>query len=242
MIKILKYSFFTLLISLKSYSQNSLNGKIIYKASFQYEKLLKVINEAETTEITKNILRKSIKKTSDIKYTLKFNSVESIFSKEKKLESRKKNITDVLAAAEGFFYTNNLEEVILNQKESFGNQFLINLPKAVWILSQETKIIGKFTCYKATTIKEEEGRNGKFITEVVAWYTDSIPLNFGPKNYNGLPGMILELEEGEFLFSAEFINLNLEQVKISRPNKGKKIDLLEYNLLVKNLVKSRRNE
>ena len=56
-----------------------------------------------------------------------------------------------------------------------------------WQLSRETKKIIGFDVKKATSIIDST-------TSVVAWYAPNITVKDGPKMYNGLPGLILELE------------------------------------------------
>jgi GLPGLI family protein len=58
-------------------------------------------------------------------------------------------------------------------------------PKFDWVLINETKKIGDFTCNKATC--HFRGR------DYVAWYTNEIPVPHGPWKFQGLPGLILEV-------------------------------------------------
>lgn len=61
------------------------------------------------------------------------------------------------------------------------------LSKIKWEISKEQKKIGNFTCTKATTTF----RGRVFI----AWFTNEIPLPFGPWKLQGLPGLILEAHD-----------------------------------------------
>lgn len=56
--------------------------------------------------------------------------------------------------------------------------------KIDWVLGSETKSFGGLTCHKATG--SFRGKN------YTAWYTDAIPLPYGPWKLQGLPGLILE--------------------------------------------------
>lgn len=58
-----------------------------------------------------------------------------------------------------------------------------------WKLESETKTFGGLTCHKATGFFR-----GKHYT---AWYTDDIPLPYGPWKLQGLPGLILEAYDDE---------------------------------------------
>ena len=60
------------------------------------------------------------------------------------------------------------------------------LPKLDWDLSHpDTLKIGTYMCNKATT--SFRGRN------YIAWYTNDIPITFGPWKFHGLPGLILDM-------------------------------------------------
>ncbi|MBS7333857.1 MAG: GLPGLI family protein, partial [Weeksellaceae bacterium] len=54
-----------------------------------------------------------------------------------------------------------------------------------WILTDETKQIGDFKCFKAYKIINEK--------KYFAWFTEQLPLPYGPIAINGLKGIILEL-------------------------------------------------
>lgn len=56
-----------------------------------------------------------------------------------------------------------------------------------WQLTRETKKIIGFDVKKATAVIDST-------KSVVAWYTPSIAVKDGPSMYNGLPGLILEIE------------------------------------------------
>ncbi|MGV0923040.1 GLPGLI family protein [Empedobacter tilapiae] len=56
-----------------------------------------------------------------------------------------------------------------------------------WQLSRETKKILGFDVRKATSIVDST-------TTATAWYTPNIPVKDGPGMYDGLPGLILEVE------------------------------------------------
>ncbi len=53
-------------------------------------------------------------------------------------------------------YKNIKESLLLQEQEFFGKQFLVtdSLPKLEWKLGSETKQIGQYTCFQATTTKK----------------------------------------------------------------------------------------
>ena len=109
------------------------------------------------------------------------------------------------------------------------NNILIEstLHKLNWSITNESKKINGYTCYKATlsdtTLK---------INNIVAWFCPELPYKYGPKFYNGLPGLILELKEFQTTYFATKIELNKVYNKIIFP-KGKTISKEEYDKKLK---------
>ena len=68
---------------------------------------------------------------------------------------------------------------------------------------------------------------------VTAWYTPEIPVNQGPENYWGLPGLILEINDGKTVILCSKIVLNpKEKAVIKASTKGKVISQAEYDATV----------
>ena len=96
---------------------------------------------------------------------------------------------------------------------------------------------------KAEAQKAEEGKEKKtsFLDEIdlpkeitiTAWYTMDIPVNQGPEGYWGLPGLILEVNDGKTTILCSKIVLNpKDKVEIKAPNKGKEVTQKEYDDIV----------
>lgn len=62
-------------------------------------------------------------------------------------------------------------------------------PEFKWQLHNESKKILDYSCKKATV--KYRGR------EFIAWYTTEVPINNGPYVFEGLPGLILEIEDSQ---------------------------------------------
>ncbi|WP_405610611.1 GLPGLI family protein [Polaribacter sp. Asnod1-A03] len=245
MLKSITFLCLNLILNFSIFSQTkSYQGEIIYNANLTIDDNFNAINNSNISDSAKKIAITSLKKLDSILYKLNFNKNESIFKEENKLEIKKsKNFLIRILVGEGIYYTNKKTNKIFNQKESFGELFIIEIPQFKWKLSRESKKIGKYICYKATSTKSIESRRGKSIKKITAWYTPDLPISFGPKDYYGLPGLILELNEGDLFFKATKIKLNLKQKNdIKEPVKGKKITLEEYSKIVKEIItKSGRN-
>jgi len=147
-----------------------------------------------------------------------------------------------------------------------GKEFLVqdSLPQLQWKMESETKQIGGYTCYKATTLKpvnmsdfrnfrpkdeNKENKDEKKETEkktnfmddfelpkeilITAWYAPEIPINQGPENYWGLPGLILEVSDGKTVILCSKVVMNAkEKAEIKAPKNGKVVSQKEYDEIV----------
>ena len=120
-----------------------------------------------------------------------------------------------------------------------GKFFLITDPLETtkWKMTGESKKIGQYTCFKATYQKEVKERVFSFgsqnqnqnniktkMVEVSAWFTPDIPVSTGPSWYQGLPGLILEVNDNNTTILCTKIVMNpSEKSKIKRPKRGKVI-------------------
>ncbi|WP_405611677.1 GLPGLI family protein [Polaribacter sp. Asnod1-A03] len=58
----------------------------------------------------------------------------------------------------------------------------------------------------------------------MVWFTSIIPVSFGPKDFNGLLGLVLLVEMKKRTITASKIVLNpKKKIKIKKPTKGKKM-------------------
>lgn len=65
---------------------------------------------------------------------------------------------------------------------------------------------------------------------ITAWYTPEIPVNQGPEGYWGLPGLILEVNDGKTTILCSKVVLNAkEKVEIKAATNGKVISQKEYD-------------
>tara|TARA_R110002126_G_scaffold97803_3_gene227605 strand:+ start:904 stop:1524 length:621 start_codon:yes stop_codon:yes gene_type:complete len=167
---------------------------------------------------------------------------KSFFFKLDKMLVNKKSIVDVLIG-DGLFYSNIKDSYLLEEKVTFDKKFLIKHEKINWTLINEEKKIGNYLCKKAITKKTVVNSSGEFTTDVIAWYAPSIPLNFGPKNFNGLPGLILELTDRQMVYKVSKLELNTnnKKYKIKLPKNGKFLTNEEYEKELKSLFNKYRN-
>jgi len=77
--------------------------------------------------------------------------------------------------------------------------------------------------------------------EVVAWYTMDIPVNGGPGEYWGLPGLILEVNSGKTTILCTKIVMNpSDKNEIKKPTKGKEVTMEAYQDIVKKKMEEMR--
>jgi GLPGLI family protein len=65
---------------------------------------------------------------------------------------------------------------------------------------------------------------------ITAWYTPEIPVSQGPEGYWGLPGLILEVNDGRTTILCSKVVLNpKDKVEIKPITKGKVVSQKEYD-------------
>jgi GLPGLI family protein len=147
-----------------------------------------------------------------------------------------------------------------------------SLPNLKWKMEGETRVIGGYNCFKATALKTvsktdfrnlrpkkeetsttkpaEETKKTSFLDAlempkeviVTAWYTPEIPVNQGPEGYWGLPGLILEVNDGKTVILCSKIVLNPKvKAEIKAPTKGKLISQIEFDEVVIKKTEEYRN-
>lgn len=140
----------------------------------------------------------------------------------------------------GVWYLNIESQERLLQRDIFGEVFLIksSLKDDEWVFQNETKKIGDYVAFKATTFRTEIGSNGLFKREIIVWYTPDIAIPFGPIGLGGLPGLILEANIGKVTYHLKNIKVSRtkDNFKIEPPNKGKSLSEQEFHRLSKKRV------
>ncbi|MFD2822115.1 GLPGLI family protein [Lacinutrix iliipiscaria] len=231
-------SLFILLFSISIFAQD-FQGVATYKS---YRKVELKMDDNQSAEMQKQI-QEQIQKQMQREYTLTFTKNESIYRENEKLAAPAPSsggFKITLESSSDIMYKNVKENRYVNEAEIFGKQFLIkdSLVNRAWKLVNETKNIGAYTCYKATFSEEVETRkmvdnNLETVKEeriTTAWYTPQIPVNNGPGDYYGLPGLILEINDGNLTLICSKIIMNpKEPVEIKAPNKGKVVSQKKFD-------------
>lgn len=233
------------LILILFYSQDNYSQSNDYTCIFVNYKL-KVTNEIENEnelkeEKTKKIIDQVGKDLESIDYGLYVKNNSSIYFKLDKLDIKENSITQRLASrlgGRGVYYKNINKNLKFIQKESLGKLFNIIQPLTDnWVITKETKIIQGYTCYKATCERTVTnyltGTKSVFTPSV--WFTLDIPIPFGPKGLDGLPGLVLEgTINGKTTLYASKIDFNTKECLkiIKKPTKGTDILKDDYDKLM----------
>jgi len=70
--------------------------------------------------------------------------------------------------------------------------------------------------------------------EITAWFTPEIPVQHGPGEYGGLPGLILEVSDGKTIVLCSGIKLNpKDRTELKAAKKGDKVTQEEYDAILK---------
>jgi GLPGLI family protein len=238
----LKTFMLSCLISGSMFAQD-FSGRAIYKthrkSSFELDSTTIAANPGIQEQMEAQ-MRKMFQKT----FTLDFTKSESMYKEEQELDAPKgpsanSGVMVMVMGGNGssdILYKNISENRMAHKTELMGKVFLIkdNLEAYDWELTGETKNIGNYTCYKAVYEKEEEDIqidmiDGEVKEEkvtkkrtLVVWYTTDVPISNGPNNYGGLPGLILEVNDGDLTIVCSELVLNPKEAKeIKEPVKGK---------------------
>lgn len=244
----MKTKIFIGLLFLSASISAQFSGKAIYKSSAKSNFAIESERKGLNDEMHKRI-RERLRKANQKTYVLNFNKSESIYKEDVQLDNPNKSeiagarIIGFGGGANNVLYKNIKENRMADKTSLMGKGFLIKdkLNKYDWKLTGETKNIGKYTCYKAEYKKENTTQRMSMVggemkqveetvtTTVTAWYTSDIPVSNGPKDYWGLPGLILEVNDGRLTIVCTEIILNpSKKIAIKEPTKGKKVSRKEY--------------
>ncbi len=244
----IKYTIITFILftfSSTLLAQN-IKGIAYYKSFRTYDKKSDTISRTVEEQKMMDDMLEQLKSQFEREYKLTFNGSESIYKIEPKLEAPKPNansrVTITVGGTDDIEYRNLKDSTYIKQTEIVDKAFLIEdkLKKSDWKLENESKKIGKYVCFKATFSREENGERFNSVTKdfdpysktvlTTLWYTPQIPLSHGPDQYWGLPGLILEVNEGELSLLCYKVVINpSEELAIEIPSKGKKVDQAEYD-------------
>lgn len=143
------------------------------------------------------------------------------------------------------YYYKNFNTNVYRLEASKKNRNLVNIETSIkdtipaykWSLENVNQTIAGYDCKKANTIKTVGAR----AINITAWYCEDLPINDGPMDYSGLPGMILQIEvEKNTIIKFEKLKyFKNENTEIKEPdNETEMITIQEY---IKKQYNARQN-
>ncbi len=133
-------------------------------------------------------------------------------------------------------YLDRNESLVTQLKEFMGKKYLIKkeLNRIPWKLEAESKEIQGHICKSASYVDENQ-------REIKAWYTEEIRIPLGPENYQGLPGLILEVavnDDDIFITTEKIEWRTLKKNEIKAPKGGQEVTEEEYQALLEDQMKN----
>jgi len=176
-------------------------------------------------------------------FILKFNNDESIYQEtnitNKKEDIKQTNKDDGQQLNREAPRNNLNPEFFYNDRENFhfmevwfDKELLVKEDSLAWRwdLKDEVRKIGAFNCQKANI--KFRGR------EYTAWFTNEIPVPFGPWKFQGLSGLILEVYDKDKVF-----HIVAKKIEIEKRDKCEmKVDSLKFQeaLTIKQFLKKKK--
>lgn len=253
MTTIIRVVVLALTVAISAVNAQDFQGVATYKTQRQVDiKIDSTKMDAGMQAQMLEMMKKQFQKT----FKLTFNKEESVYKQDEELSKPQVGGGEFQVVMIGggggsdVLYKNTKDQRFSEQVDTYGKIFLVkdDIEKIDWKLGSESKFIGEYQCYKATYTKmvpkvrevmrsdddEEEEIDLDAEPEmeertVTAWYTPQIPVNNGPDDYQGLPGLILEVHDGKLTIVCSKIVLNpKEKVEIVEPTKGKEVNQEKY--------------
>lgn len=227
-------------------------GKVTFQTS----------NGSET--MNENIMQK-IQKSFEKTFELRFNQTEAIYQEFQKVTIKSGSAN----ATVDKLYSNVSKQVLIEEVENEwdSRKYLVkdSLSRYNWTLENSTKTIGDYVCYKAISIVKvseqdlanyEDQRSKSSLKSVslltseppkeriiIAWYAPAISVSHGPEKYQGLPGLILEVNDDGAVWScSKLVLIPLNKPIVKMPTKGKLILKKEYDILVEKQLEKMKDE
>lgn len=151
---------FTLLlvlcISITAWAQD-IRGKAYYESKTTID--MDNFGSREMSEDMKKMIAERMKSMLEKTFILTFNKTESIYKEEEKLEAGAGNPffgAMMNSFSAGAQYKNLEENKLIEEREFFGKQFLVQdtLAALHWDIGKESKQIGQYLAIKATAVKK----------------------------------------------------------------------------------------
>ncbi len=154
-------SFYLILCAIFTVSaQKDFQGMAVYQSKTSTPDF-KPRGGREITPEMQKAFEERMKKMLEKTFILNFDKSASTYKEEEKLDTPGQQggggmrMFASFTGGGGTYYKNIKDKTYTVDKEFMGKEFLVkdSLPKLDWKMSGETKVIGGYTCYKATAVK-----------------------------------------------------------------------------------------
>ncbi len=258
---------------MQTQAQKDFQGMAVYESKTSTSEFKeRMAGNKDMNPDMQKMIEERMKKMFEKTFVLNFDKSASIYKEEEKLDAPGgqgggMRMMSSMMGGGGTYYKNVKDKFYSVDKEFMGKEFLVkdSLPKLDWKMESESRVIGGYTCFKATAVRpasqsdfrnfrpkkeekkevdakdsktEEKTKKTNFMDDfdlpkevtITAWYTPEIPVNQGPESYWGLPGLILEVNDGKTVILCSKVVLNAkDKVEIKAPSNGKVITQKEYD-------------
>ena len=132
---------------------------------------------------------------ADLTFTLHVGRTQSAFFSEYVFDETDQieNVLRGVLQAENEYYFDAVQQALLKKVVTLGTeQFLRDDTELTWMIHPgKEKDINGLTCYYATGERKSPGWEP---TQIDAWFTKDYPVPFGPADFHGLPGLIVQVQ------------------------------------------------
>jgi len=224
-----------------SFSFSQTKGKITYKLTIEKDSLEQPYENEKNTEAQNEALE-IMHESQTVNSYLVFNKDISVYYVEEKTDTPNWENTDgvisitpsginfswIWAGGDALSYNDFSSDFHISQSKTLGKPIRLVKKKKKWILKDEAKVIDGYKCKLAII----EKLNGKVLK---AWYSTEIQVKHGPRDYFGLPGLIVKIEDVILTWTMTSIDFESEEANmIEEPTEGKLVTMEEYRKLAGN--------
>lgn len=150
---------------------------------------------------------------------IKFNEGKSLSMPEFVPEIKAKkdfNMAKIILEVKGIYYADVSQNLVYNEENNKGDiavaKYIIS--DLQWNITDKVDVINGYKATKAVAKYKFQKKRGKLeIREVVAWFSEEIPIKVAPERFYGLPGLVVKLEAGGLTYILNSIQekkVNLE--------------------------------
>lgn len=188
------------------HAQNNKTVTCVYKVYTPFD-----LKKTEVSNVSK-----SIAMTKPLSFVLaicdntsKFSLVDNMALDDVDMLSLK--FRKILSFDGKYIETSLNDDEIFERNESLGANLAIKtkISDYKWNITTESKMIDNYYCLKATCQIKGRGRGGAVIDkEITAYFCPALNYQFGPREFCGLPGLILEVVVDNSVIGIESISFN----------------------------------